>query len=343
MRKLNLSRENIRVLIVLSLVFLLLVIWTWFESATSTPPKSLTDNLTQTEEEPATSELTGSEKRLSYPFMNILILGLDQSGLNDLILVACYNLESHDIILIAIPRDTYVSDQNWAKPDSGFSQIGQANYVGTYHLQEEVDYDQGALYTAAWVEHLLQIPIHEYISIDFDSFVELIELIGGVELYIDPGFANVWPGRGYEGLQPLPTGRQRLDGLQTIFFARYRGDREAAEGRIPEPGSQSGDGDRIRRNQRLLEAIFRQAKGLNFLEQAALIRQLYDNVHTSLRLRTMAALYSNLDDFDINRVVNIVLPGEFKELYQENIADYTHYYVLDTESVDTILQELGLK
>ncbi len=330
-------------MMVLSLVFLLLVLWTWFESASSQTARSLTTDLAEVDDTETKDEAAGSKQQLSYPFMNVLILGLDQNGLNDLILIACYNLENNDAILIAIPRDTYVSDQDWAEPDSGFSQLSQANYIGTYHLDEEVDYDQGALYTARWIEHLLQFPIHEYVSIDFDSFVELIDLISGVELYVDPGFADIWPDSSYSGLEPLPTGRHNLDGLQAMFYARFRGDRDSAEGRIPEPGSQSGDGDRIRRNQRLLAAIFKQAKGLNFFEQAGLIKELHSTVHTSLSIRTMTALYSNLSEFDIDKMVTIVLPGEFKEVYQENIDDYTHYYLLDMENIDTVLQGFGLK
>ncbi len=328
---------------VLGLVFLLLVLWTWFESASYDTAKSLTTDPAKAEGSTTEGETAGTHQRLTYPFLNVLILGLDQSGLNDLILIACYNLENNDAILIAIPRDTYVSNQDWAEPGSGFSQISQANYVGTYHLGEEVDYDQGAFYTARWVEQLVQFPIHEYVSIDFDSFVELIDLVGGVELYVDPGFADIWPSRSLEGLAPLPTGKQNLDGLQAMFYARYRGDGDSPEGRVPEPGSQSGDGDRTRRNQRLLTAVFKQAANLNLFEQAALIRELHNNVNTSLKIRTMTALYSNMSDFDIDKVVTIVLPGEFKEVYQENIDDYTHYYILDEESVDTILQGFGIK
>ena len=259
---------------------------------------------------------------------NILLLGLDSNGISDAIMVASYNMETYESALIGLKRDTFVADQDWAEDKPEYSHLGYAHYIG---MGPENDYHHGGIHTLLWVQHLLDIPIHGYASINFEGFVELVDTMGGVVIDVDPGFAE-------RTNNPLPTGKQTLDGNQALIYARHR-----QNPRIPEPGSNSHDGDRVRRNQYLLKALLKQAKGLAEEEMLDIFQKLQDNLHTSLDdwdLLTLANLYYHND---LKEIEMIVLPGQAETIYDDDDEFISHLYHLDKAATKTILQDLGLK
>ena len=259
---------------------------------------------------------------------NILLLGLDSRGISDAIMVVSYNMETFESAIIGLKRDTFVEDQDWAADRPEYSHLGYAYYFG---MGPDKDHHHGGVYTLLWVQHLLDIPIHGYASITFDGFVELIDQMGGVTIDVHPGFAE-------RANNPLPTGRQTLDGNQALIYARHR-----QNPRIPEPGSNSHDGDRVRRNQYLLEALVKQAKQLEEEDMLDIFLKLQDNLHTSLDdwdLLTLANLYYHND---LKEIETVVLPGESETLYDDDGEFISHFYYLDKAATKTILQDLGLK
>ena len=57
----------------------------------------------------------------------------------------------------------------------------------------------------------------------------------------------------------------------------------------------------------------------------------------------ISAFFKTRREINIEEVVTIVLPGSFEEVYQEQIDDYTYYYVLDHDEIEKVLQGFGLK
>ncbi len=270
------------------------------------------------------------EWELSEPetHINILLLGLDDHGMSDAIMIFSYHLETYETSVVAIKRDTYVAVQTWAEGEPGTSQL---TYAHMYGMGPDKNYDHGARYALIWIEYLLDIPLHGYASITFDGFTALIDQIGGGRLRVHPAFAE-------RDQDPLPTGTQTLDGQKALAYARHR-----SNPRIAEPDSDSQDGDRIRRNQRLLQAIFKELKELSEDELFAIYEKVQDNIHTNLDdwdLMAMANIYYHTDIADMNLVV---LPGEPVEMLEEGSTEPTFYYLLDQNNTDQILNDLGLK
>ncbi len=260
--------------------------------------------------------------------MNVLLLGLDNNGMNDLVMIFSYHLETFDTNLIALKRDTYVENQTWAIKESGQDHLAWANNRG---MGPDNDFHAGARLTAQTVEDLLGMDLHAYATVSFDGFISIVDSIGGVEINVAREFAQ-------RSSSPLPAGLQRLDGEQALIYARHR-----QSPRIPEPGSTSQHGDRLRRNQRLLKAILKQCKTLETDELMDIYNQLDDKLNTSMEdwdiLDLINVLYNRNPD-DINTVI---LPGEGERVYQERIDKDVYYYFLDFEKSNEILQELGLK
>lgn len=279
----------------------------------------------QIEEEP---EKPVWEPKIPVTHTNILLLGLDNQGMCDTVMVISYNMETFDSAIISIQRDTYISEQTWGHDDSGQSHLAWANQQG---MGQERDYHAGAMLTAKTVEELLGIELHAYASITFEGFVELIDLIGGVVVDVAPEF-TIRQGT------TLPSGRQRLNGEQALIYARHR-----QNPRIPEPGSDSQHGDRIRRNQKLLKAILEQCKTLESNELIIIADQLDDRLYTTLEDWDILELANVLYNRDLQAIKSVILPGEGKSVYEEQINTDIYYFFLDFEKTDLILGELGLK
>lgn len=279
----------------------------------------------QIEEEP---EKPLWEPKVPTTHTNILLLGLDNQGMCDTVMVISYNMETFESALISIKRDTYISDQTWGHNDSGQNHLAWANQQG---MGQEKDYHAGAMLTAKTVEELLGIDLHAYASITFEGFEELIDLVGGVVIEVAPEFAA------RQGAT-IPTGRQRLNGEQALIYARHR-----QNPRIPEPGSESQHEDRVRRNQRLLKAILEQCKTLESDELINIANQLDSMLHTTLDDWDILDLANVLYNRDLENIKSVILPGEGKSVYEEQINKDIYYFFLDVENTDLILGELGLK
>ena len=330
MVKLNRDKKLFSYLIVSSLIIISAVL---FAKASVYNPSTLQAA------EPSFDQKTEEIELLPQPtmFVNTLILGIDQDGLADVIIVASYNLYTNQVIITSIPRNTYVEEQNWIEPDLGASHLCFAHYAG---LGTDRNYQNGAVLTAYWVEALFGLAIHEYLTITYDAFIELVDLAGGVEVYVNPAFEGIKPNFFGRTVEPLPTGLQRLNGIQTFAFAHYRGYPDNP--RIPEPGSDSEDGDRIRRNQRLIKAALSQARSMKLSEILAITRQLPAMVHTSYTIFDLTALAPDLYKVNTEELTTIVIPGEMIEVFEEGSGENTHYFIVDFEKTKELLQSHGL-
>lgn len=259
---------------------------------------------------------------------NILLLGLDDHGMSDVVMVISYDMESFKSVLLSLKRDTFVPGQTWAKKDSGQDHLAWANNRG---MGQEKDYHAGANLAAYTVEDLLGIDIHAYASITFEGFTKMVDLIGGVELDISPAFEEI-------SASGLKAGWQKLNGKQALFYSRHR-----QNPRIPEPGAEDQAADRVIRNQRLLKALLMQAKNLSGDEMLGIVEDLDENLCTSMDDWTILELANVLYNAGPDEMKTILLPGHGELAYQSRIDNATYYYYLDFEACDSILQEWGLK
>ncbi len=217
--------------------------------------------------------------------VNVLILGIDrragQSGTfrTDSMLVLTLDPVTKTGGVLSIPRDLWVPI-----PGYGVARINTAHFYG-----DRDDYPGGGPALAAkTVENNLGIPIHFYVRIDFDAFVELVDRIGGIDIYVekeiyDRTYPSNDPADPY-GFDPLhiEAGQQHFDGQLALKFARTR-------------HSSGGDFDRARRQQKVIRAIFEKVTRLGMLptliaQAPDMWRTVQDSVETDLQLDQMVAL-----------------------------------------------------
>jgi len=165
--------------------------------------------------------------------ITILVLGIDQRPnedpsvtRTDMMLLLTLDPQTKSAGMMSIPRDLYVP-----MPDGRQDRINTAHVYG------------GPEFAMRTVEYNFGIPIQHYARVNFSAVTQLIDLLGGVEIYNaqeinDPEFPDA--NYGYDPFY-LAAGSQQLNGATALKYARTR----------------HGDSDfgRIRRQQQVMMAL----------------------------------------------------------------------------------------
>ncbi len=254
--------------------------------------------------------------RLARP-VNILVMGIDRvlnvpdnspkkfTGNSDTMLLLRLDSTARSVNMLSIPRDTRVEI-----PGAGMDKINNANVTG------------GASLAARVVSRTLNnVPIDRYVRITTGAFRELVDLVGGVEVFVP------YPMNYVDKTQNLnihlDQGWQTLNGDQAEQFARFRHD-------------QYGDIGRVQRQQALLKALRQRLQTPAVLPRLPQMIQVMEKyVDTNLSLEEMLALVNfglglNQDDFKM-----VLLPGRFS-----TPGEYAaSYWIMDTVAKDRIARE----
>lgn len=176
-----------------------------------------------------TKQIEDITKRVSIkntPF-NVLISGIDtygdisQTSRNDVNIVATVNPNTNEILLTSIPRDYYVKLHG----TEGYNdKLTHASYYGINMA-------------VTTIEDILDIDINYYVKVNFTTVVDLVNEIGGVDVYADQAI-NKWKDC------PIKEGYNHLNGDCALKFSRER------------HSYIDGDRHRGRNQQEVIKAIF---------------------------------------------------------------------------------------
>ena len=200
--------------------------------------------------------------------INILLLGSDHSamdkvGLTDSIVIASIHPGLPSVSLLSIPRDFYA----WM-PGRGYGKINTAFSHGGPALME------------ATLIHNFGIQIDYYARVGFDSFVKIVDALGGVDVAVECPLHDTFPDpsapEGQTDVDWEP-GIHHLDGKHALWYARSRWS--------------TSDFDRHRRQQQVLRALYHQVMDLGIIPKIPeLWGALRETVSTDLDLPGMLRL-----------------------------------------------------
>lgn len=182
----------------------------------------------------------------------ILVLGVDQGrGRADSSILAILDPDTQRIALVSIPRDTYVQI-----PGHGWDKLAHAYAFGGVPLARET------------VSLLLDIPINNYVSIDFAGFRQIVDALGGVDIEVEQSMHYDDP---VEDLHiHFEPGSYHMDGKTALEYARYRSD---------------SDLQRAQRQQDVIRAVLDKAvQPANVGRLPALIRSAFQATETDLSI-----------------------------------------------------------
>ena len=148
---------------------------------------------------------------------NFLLVARDKvSGLTDVMMIVNYNISDQSLSVMQIPRDTYVEldDYYYHKINGAYSYF-QSGRRG------EDNADRLALRDVAdYLEQNLCIKIHYTVHMNIDGFSDIVDAVGGVEMYVPQ---NMYYSDPEQGLYiNLKEGYQTLNGEKAEQFVRYR-------------------------------------------------------------------------------------------------------------------------
>ena len=147
----------------------------------------------------------------SKPF-NVLISGsdtrggFDENGRSDVIMIATVNPKTHTILLISVPRDFYVTTACDAGDGCMQGALDKITHTGIH----------GTNTTKRTVEQLLGIEINYTFKVGFDTVTKLVDTLGGVDVYVEPGYAV------HTTALNVNEGVNHLYGEEALEYARER-------------------------------------------------------------------------------------------------------------------------
>ncbi len=230
--------------------------------------------------------------------INILLTGMGGLGhsgpfLTDTIIVASIQPSTNKVAMLSIPRDLSVSI-----PGYGWRRINSVNHYG--ELQNPGD---GAAYTANFIGDLLDIPIHYYVRVDFKGFEEVINELGGLDIYVDTSFSDSqFPtdNYGYTTIS-FTQGWNAMDGVTALNYARSRHGNNG----------EGSDFARSQRQQKVIKAVKDKLLSVSTIFNLRKVNALYDtyqeNVSTNLEPWEMIRFAKMARDIDDSNISTLVL------------------------------------
>lgn len=247
------------------------------------------------------------------PF-SILLLGVDMdqnlSSRTDTIMVATINPDSNDVKLVSIPRDTLV--------ETNFGFTEKINAMYTYG---------GIDLTITEVEKILDIPISHYALLDFKGLAELVDAVGGIEIYSELEFTESNT-LNYDEPIEIKEGFQTLNGEEALGYARMR------------KKDPRGDFGRQERQQDVIEALLSELQTMNILTNLnAILDATSPYLKTNLNGNQMLTLGMNYTEA-VNDIETFQLSGEDSVEYFPHYGLNVYTFIPFEESIEEVSGEL---
>jgi LCP family protein required for cell wall assembly len=229
--------------------------------------------------------------------VNILLLGIDRRpdekfSRTDTMILVTVDPNSKTAGMVSIPRDLWV-----AIPGYEEDRINKAYFLGQRYAYP----GGGPALAMKTVQYNVGVPVHFYAQIDFDGFRQVVDTLGGIDIYVpetidDPKF----PDNNY-GYDPfyIEAGQQTLDGYNALRYARTR-------------ATAGADFSRAERQQAVLLAIKDKALQLNMVPK---IPELWTTMsgafETNLELIDILELSQLADDISPDSIKAEVLDRRY--------------------------------
>jgi LCP family protein required for cell wall assembly len=244
------------------------------------------------------------------PF-TVLLLGSDDDSkfnadhvLTQSMILVRVDPASKKVTMMSIPRDL------WLPLSTGGS--GKADWAYSYG---------GPAAAMATVQRNFHVHIDEYAWVGLKGLIKLIDLLGGVDLFItNPVLDDAYPDDisggflyGYKTVAVLP-GAQHLDGSRALQYVRSR------------HNDINGDFGRSARQQQVLLAMKVKASTLNAADLPDIVNALKGEFKTSMGLDRVRSLLGVANAYDPANVKQIVLYAPLYTNYGPQISGNSVIY-----------------
>lgn len=228
------------------------------------------------------------ENEVMKGYRNIALFGVDsrkreikQSTRTDTIIIASINLETKDVKLVSVYRDTYLNRMGSAQS------YGKCNAAYAYG---------GAEQAIKMLNANLDMDIKDFITIGFEGLMDVIDALGGVYIDVDEDeikHLNNYQISMVEELEDVTeytpvkeTGYQLLNGLQATAYCRIR-------------YTAGNDFKRTERQREVIRACLDVAKTTNVASLKKICENVFGEVFTSLDISEILELLGGITEYSI--------------------------------------------
>lgn len=166
----------------------------------------------------------------------------DATWRTDVIIIAVLDQKRGRVDLISVPRDLYIEDPP----------LQESNKINTFDYWGEQEEPGGGQELMKQIMlNYFGIPIDHYVRLQFTGFTQIVDAMGGIDLYVPCPLYDIKPEENlYLNLQP---GKHTLNGEQALAYVRSR--------------EQGGDLSRVERQQQVLIALKQKLTVRNMVSQ----------------------------------------------------------------------------
>ncbi len=261
-------------------------------------------------EEPVSD--TPAEPVASVPAINLLLLGTDarpdefDTPRTDTMILLTLDPQNQTAGLLSLPRDLWV-------PIPG---LGYSSKINTaYQLGESIGYPGGGKQLAKdTVSSFIGQPVPYFVKVNFQGFVDLVDLIGGVEITVPETIHDEkYPTDDYKTeLFHIDAGVQHLDGANALKYVRTR--------------NQDDDYSRAGRQQQVIRAVVDKILRADMIpilipKLPRLLYTMRSSIDTDIPMSMQLEFANYIRDSSLREVRQLVLDSRYgEETYAENGA-----------------------
>ena len=278
--------KKVAIVIILALYLIVLAATSVFVFYRPNADRSaLTAVITQTDEHGsvvtdaegnAVTEIITMDPEEKVDSYNILVLGHDRAAmLTDVFMLVNIDNRDNSVTVMQIPRDTWVSNHEGPEGYTHYVATNKINAVFStyfnYHryndgLDTSEAYDKALASVTAVLEENLFINIDYSVIMDLDGFQKIVDILGGVEMYVERPMTYQDPEQGL--YINIPAGYQTLNGHQAEGFVRYR------------KGYSTADLGRQNAQKQFMTALLNKAKSTLSLSNVDKLTDIADAIYT---------------------------------------------------------------
>ena len=230
-------------------------------------------------------EQTTSETGTMRGYRNIALFGVDSTKgelgagntRSDSIMIASINLDTGDLRLVSIYRDTYLNlgNDTYNKCNGAYAKGGPEQAVNMLNMN-------------------LDMNITDFITVGFGGLTHTIDRLGGLDVDVDSAEIShlnnyqltMSQELGYPYQQLTSTGMQHLNGLQCTAYCRIR-------------YTAGDDFKRAARQREILMAVIEKAKKADVATLNAIATDVFSEIYTSLDLSEILDLLSEMSSYNV--------------------------------------------
>jgi len=281
-----------------------------------------TEAVTETAQIETTEEttvVTEPPRATAEDIINILVVGQssragEESRMADTTMLVSLNTFDGTVTVFSVLRDSYVK-----LPDYKGHVCGRAKFTVCYGLGYQWGGIAGAMeMTNICMRDNFGVEVDYNVEIDFESFVRVVDLLGGIEVELTEAEANYLNDDDLYVLYDVEPGLQYLDGMAALSYARMR----KAE------GDNDSDIKRSARQRLVIEKLLDKVRYLSLSELQSVADTLLPEITTTMTpgdiVEILTRVIPNLYRLEIK---GETIPygktgwGEIIDIYEDGIPD----------------------